>query len=144
MLLSGVFERFPNLQFVMTEQGCAWLVPMLKRMDATLESISTDIAGLVDTAAAAEMYERWRSGDTTAVSRRLYTSAGQQTFDDIRRRIRVDAAFRDSVTRYIKEFERLLAKIGQTDRDGAQSRLAMLSDSGKVYILLAHASGRLG
>ena len=118
--------------------------PAPRSNDATLESISTDIAGLVDTAAAAEMYERWRSGDTTAVSRRLYTSAGQQTFDDIRRRIRVDAAFRDSVTRYIKEFERLLAKIGQTDRDGAQSRLAMLSDSGKVYILLAHASGRLG
>ncbi len=41
MLLSGVFERFPNLQFVMTEQGCAWLVPMLRRMDATLETIRT-------------------------------------------------------------------------------------------------------
>ena len=53
-------------------------------------------------------------------------------------------SFRDSVNRYVQEFERLLAKIGQTDRDGAQAKLAMLSDSGKVYIMLAHASGRLG
>lgn len=39
LLLSGVFERFPNLKFVMTEMGCAWLPPMLRRFDATLEQI---------------------------------------------------------------------------------------------------------
>ena len=110
----------------------------------TLEAISADIARLVDSEAAAELWERWRSGDTGAVTRRIYTVAGQQTFDDIRRRVRNDPAFRDSVNRYVQEFERLLTKIGQTDRDGTQSRVAMLSDSGKVYIMLAHASGRLG
>jgi predicted TIM-barrel fold metal-dependent hydrolase len=40
-LLSGVFERFPGLKFVMTEQGAAWLPPMLKRMDSVLEQIRT-------------------------------------------------------------------------------------------------------
>jgi hypothetical protein len=90
------------------------------------------------------MWEHWRQGDTRAISRRLYTAAGQQAFEDVRRRIRTDTAFRESVTRYVQEFERLLAKIGQNDRDGAQSRSAMLSDSGKVYMLLAHASGRMG
>ena len=34
LLLSGVFERFPQLKFVMTEMGCAWLPPMLKHFDA--------------------------------------------------------------------------------------------------------------
>ena len=33
LLLSGVFERHPHLQFVMTEMGCAWLPPMLERFD---------------------------------------------------------------------------------------------------------------
>jgi hypothetical protein len=122
------------------------LEPSLPRaaMSGSLESISLDIARLVDTEAASEMWERWRAGDTTAVSRRLYTAAGQQTFDDLRRRYRNDTAFRESVDRYVKEFERLLAKIGQNDRDGSQSRVAMLSESGKVYVMLAHASGRLG
>jgi hypothetical protein len=109
-----------------------------------LDSITTDIARLVDSTAAGEIWERWRQGDTGAVSRRLYTAAGQQAFEDIRRRLRTEPAFRESVNRYVGEFERLLAKIGQNDRDGAQSRAAMLSDSGKVYMLLAHASGRLG
>jgi len=110
----------------------------------TLETISGEIARLVDNEAAGELWERWRAGETGAISRRLYTAAGQQTFDDIRRRYRAETGFRDSVNRYIQEFERLLAKIGQTDRDGSQARLAMLSDSGKVYIMLAHAAGRLG
>jgi predicted TIM-barrel fold metal-dependent hydrolase len=39
LLLSGVFERFPKLKFVMTEMGCAWLPPMLRQFDATLEQI---------------------------------------------------------------------------------------------------------
>jgi hypothetical protein len=109
-----------------------------------LEGISLDIAKFVDAEAAAEMWDRWRSGDTTAVSRRLYTAQGQQTFDEVRRRFRNDPQFQVSVTRYTQEFERLLAKIGQSDRDGAQSRATLLSDAGKVYTMLAHASGRLG
>ena len=109
-----------------------------------LDSITSDIARLVDGAAAAEVWERWRQGDTGSMTRRLYTAAGQQAFEDIRRRIRSEPAFRESVSRYVQEFERLLAKIGQNDRDGQQSRAAMLSDSGKVYMMLAHAAGRLG
>jgi predicted TIM-barrel fold metal-dependent hydrolase len=38
-VLSGVFERFPGLKFVMTEQGCSWVPPLLKRLDATLAQI---------------------------------------------------------------------------------------------------------
>jgi len=110
----------------------------------TLDAISTDIASLIDQDAAAEMWDRWRRGDSAAVSRRLYTAQGQQTFDEIRRRCRSDAQFAETVARYIQEFERLLAKIGQNDRDGSQGRAYLLSDTGKVYTMLAHASGRLG
>ncbi len=45
LLLSGVFERFPNLKFVMTEMGCAWLPPMLKNIDRFLEKVQTRAAG---------------------------------------------------------------------------------------------------
>jgi len=39
LLLSGVFERFPRLKFVMTEAGCSWVPPLLDRLDATLARI---------------------------------------------------------------------------------------------------------
>ena len=98
----------------------------------------------IDGAVAAETWDRWRRGDASAVSRRLYTEAGQQAFDEIRRRYQADPQFRETVTRYVQEFERLLAKVGQNDRDGSQWRAYLLSNTGKVYTILAHASGRLG
>lgn len=39
MLLSGAFERFPGLKFVLTEQGCAWLPELVSYLDGHLESI---------------------------------------------------------------------------------------------------------
>ena len=36
-ILSGIFERFPRLKFVITESGCAWVPPLLKRLDRVLE-----------------------------------------------------------------------------------------------------------
>jgi predicted TIM-barrel fold metal-dependent hydrolase len=39
MLLSGVFERFPGLKFVMTEQGCAWVPAVLDQLDGMLASV---------------------------------------------------------------------------------------------------------
>ena len=110
----------------------------------TLDALALEISGLIDNAAAVEMWDRWRRGDTAAVSRRLYTEAGQQAFDEIRRRYRADPLFRDTTTRYMQEFERLLAKVSQSDRDGSQWRAYLLSNTGKVYTILAHASGRLG
>ena len=110
----------------------------------TLDALALEISGLIDNAAAVEMWDRWRRGDTAAVSRRLYTESGQQAFDEIRRRYRADPPFRDATTRYMQEFERLLAKVSQNDRDGSQWRAYLLSNTGKVYTILAHASGRLG
>jgi predicted TIM-barrel fold metal-dependent hydrolase len=42
LMLSGVFDRFPRLKFVMTEQGCAWVPPLLEQLDSTLEGVRTN------------------------------------------------------------------------------------------------------
>jgi len=33
LLMSGVFEKFPKLKYILTESGCAWVGPMLKQLD---------------------------------------------------------------------------------------------------------------
>jgi predicted TIM-barrel fold metal-dependent hydrolase len=39
MILSGVFERFPRLKVILTEAGCAWVPPLLDRLDRIIRSI---------------------------------------------------------------------------------------------------------
>lgn len=39
LILSGVLERFPKLKIVLTEAGCAWVPPLLERLDETIRMI---------------------------------------------------------------------------------------------------------
>ncbi|HZZ90277.1 MAG TPA: amidohydrolase family protein [Caulobacteraceae bacterium] len=33
LIMSGAFEKFPRLKYILTESGCAWVGPMLKQLD---------------------------------------------------------------------------------------------------------------
>jgi hypothetical protein len=109
-----------------------------------LETISHDIARMVDHAALVDAWDRYRRGEPNAVTSRLYIGRGPQTFEEIRRRYRVDADFRTTVDRYVQEFERLLGEVNRDDRDDSLTRTYLVSETGKVYTMLAHAAGRLG
>ena len=45
LIMSGVFERFPELRFVMTEQGVAWVLDDLSRMDGYHAQMSSGRVG---------------------------------------------------------------------------------------------------
>jgi predicted TIM-barrel fold metal-dependent hydrolase len=45
LILGGVFERFPRLRFVLTEQGCAWIPPQLATLDAYHAQMKTGRIG---------------------------------------------------------------------------------------------------
>ena len=108
-----------------------------------LSDLSFDVTQLIHADALADAWDRYRRGDNNAFGRRLYTAAGQHTFEEIRRRFRTDEEFSNTVTRYAEEFERMLRELEPKDRNGTLARSYLLSDTGKVYTMLAHAAGRL-
>jgi ABC-type transporter Mla subunit MlaD len=108
----------------------------------SLDSLSVDIARMIDHDAAAEFWERYKRGERNVFTRRLYTLQGQKTFEEIRKRYRSDREFKSTVDRYIGEFERLLNEVSQDERGQATARSYLTSDTGKVYTMLAHAAGR--
>jgi hypothetical protein len=135
------------------ERG-GWLTDLITNGDDSLEgesqhtvesldSLSLDIARMIDHEAAVELWDRHKRGERNIFTRRLYTPQGQKTFDEIRRRYRKSNDFRETVDRYIDEFERLLEQVSRDDRGQVLSKTYLTSDTGKVYTLLAHAAARL-
>ncbi|MCY1373456.1 hypothetical protein D9M69_607310 [compost metagenome] len=109
----------------------------------SLNSLSVDIARAIDHEASVELWDRYRRGERNVFTRRLYTLKGQQTFDDIKRKYQTDGEFRRAVDRYMDDFQRLLEDVARNDRDNMVTQTYLTSDTGKVYTMLAHASGRL-
>jgi hypothetical protein len=110
----------------------------------SLDSLSVDIARMIDHDAAAELWDRYNRGERNVFTKRLYTMQGQATFDDIRRKYRAEREFKQTVDRYIAEFERMLQEVSRGDRGQVVARTYLTSETGKVYTMLAHAAGRFG
>jgi hypothetical protein len=157
----------PPVSPASTEQGRdGWLSELLNRADTSagnretararpaqpaasssgnpLESLSLDIGRLMDRNLASEMWDRYQRGESKAFTKRLYTPAGQKAFDEVARKYRADRGFKQTVDRYITEFERLLDEVAREERGPAALRGHLTSETGMVYTLLAHAAGRLG
>jgi hypothetical protein len=108
----------------------------------SLDSLSVDIARMIDHDAAADLWDRYKRGERNVFTRRLYTLQGQQAFDEIRKKYRSDREFKMAVDRYIGEFEQLLDEAARGDRGQLVARTYLTSETGKVYTMLAHAAGR--
>ena len=108
-----------------------------------LGSLSVEMARAVDPATATDLWQRYRRGESNVFTRRLYTLQGQQTFDTVRRRYQRDPEFKSVVDRYVADFESLMAETARRDPNVDLTRNHLLTERGKVYTMLAHASGRL-
>lgn len=101
------------------------------------------IAQLVDQNTAAELWRSYRSGLRTPISESVYKDNGD-AFRRINGLYGSDGGFRSNVDRYISDFERLLTDAERKDPAGNLTTKHVTSDSGRVYLLLMHAAGRIG
>ncbi len=102
------------------------------------------IAEAIDASAAANAWSRYRSGERGVFTRQIYTRQGQLTFDEITRKLRTEQGFRAMAERYLADFERHLRDADQKDSSGRTAQAHLAAETGRVYLLFAHASGRLG
>jgi hypothetical protein len=113
-----------------------------RHMIESLDALSVDIARMIDHDAASELWDRYNRGERNVFTRKLYTLQGQKAFDEIRGRYRNDPEFKQTVDHYMVEFERLLEEASRDERGQVVVRTYLTSETGKVYTMLAHASGR--
>ena len=73
-----------------------------------------------------------------------YSKSPSTTDRAVAERIQRDADFAKTAQTYMSEFEQLLQQAATGPNPAAQALEYLLSDRGRVYTMLAHASGRLG
>jgi hypothetical protein len=141
----------------MTDESGGWLQDVLRNATAKQQStqpapaaaptglsgLTEEIARSIDDAALANAWARYQAGESNVFSRRIYTLAGQGTYDDVRKRLTREPDFARTAQAYMSEFEQLLKRAAAGANPTAETREYLLSDRGKVYTTLAHASGRL-
>ena len=104
-------------------EPCSRAAPRAERHTIeSLDSLAVDIARMIDHDAAAELWDRYKRGERNVFTRKLYTMQGQKAFDEIRRKYRGDRDFKQTVDRYIGEFERLLEEVSRDDRGQVVAR----------------------
>jgi hypothetical protein len=112
--------------------------------EKNLTSLTDEIAKAMDHNALADAWGRYQRGEQNVFSRRIYSLTGQGTYDEVRKRLQRDNDFAATAATYMSEFEQLLQTATQSPNPGAAASEFLLSDRGRVYTMLAHASGRLG
>jgi hypothetical protein len=101
------------------------------------------IARALDPSTAAAIWSRFRAGQRGIMVRSIYTAEGRSAFDEVTERYKNEVDFHRTVDRYLTDFEWLLRNVEQKDPSGRTLQNHLVSDSGRVYLFLAHASGRL-
>jgi ABC-type transporter Mla subunit MlaD len=117
------------------------LLSRASREDAAINIAS--IARALDPTTASAIWSRFRAGQRGIMVRSIYTNDGRTLFDEISARYRTDTDFRRVVDRFLVDFEWLMRDMEQKDPAGRSVHNHLISDSGRVYLFLAHASGRL-
>ena len=101
------------------------------------------ISRALDAPTADALWARLRAGQRGVMVRSIYTPEGRVAFDEISRRAKIDPDLQGTIGRYIADFERILKDAEVRDPSGRMLHHHLVSDTGRVYLFLAHASGRL-
>jgi predicted pyridoxine 5'-phosphate oxidase superfamily flavin-nucleotide-binding protein len=101
------------------------------------------MARVLDAATAAAIWSRLRAGHRGVMARSIYGDEGRALFDQVNQRCQTDANLAQTISRYLADFERRIAEADLSDSSGRLTQSHLISDTGRVYLFLAHACGRL-
>ena len=106
-----------------------------------LNSLAIDLSRLIEREVPQSVWRAYNKGDRGVFARRIAGRRQQKDLRLIQRRYEEDRDFRQYVTRFIGEFDKLLAEARDLDYQNLLRTTFLTADVGKLYLLLCRAIG---
>lgn len=116
----------------------------LGALQAALNDMAIDLAAIsADVQPHEDEWRRYLAGDRAVFARKLANTLDEDTVHRITTLYRDNARFRDSANVFMQEFEAMHSRAREGDGNGLLAPTILSSDTGKIYLTIAYALGRL-